>query len=221
MAIQIAPSILAGDFAHLAQQARKMEQAGAALLHLDVMDGHFVPNITIGAPVIQAIRPHTNMLFDVHLMISQPERYLDDFAKAGADIITVHAEVDADIPVLLQEIRTRQCKAAVSVKPGTPVETLFPYLAQLDMVLIMTVEPGFGGQAFQDAMLPKIRAVKEEIDRQKLQVDIEVDGGINLKTIPLAAAAGANIFVAGNAVFGAPDPAQAVAQLRTAAENAQ
>ena len=216
--IRISPSVLAADFASLGSEAAKVRAAGAPMLHLDVMDGVFVPNISFGAPVIAAIRPHTDAEFDVHLMIADPIRYIDDFRKAGADSITFHLEAAEDVPAVIAAIRGAGCKVAISLKPATPAEAVFPYLADVDMVLVMTVEPGFGGQKFMPDMLPKIRAIRRECDRLGLSTDIEVDGGIDPQTVSAAAAAGANVLVAGSAVFRAPDAAEAVASLRRTAE---
>ncbi len=212
----IAPSVLSGDFAHLADEARRMESAQADWLHLDVMDGHFVANLTFGAPVIAALRPYTGLFFDVHLMISQPERYLDDFIQAGADMLTMHIEAakQETLSETLQKIHAAGKLAALSVKPGTAIESVYPWLDQLNMVLIMTVEPGFGGQAFMTDMLWKISSLRKEINRRGRDVIIQVDGGISVKTIAAAAGAGADCFVAGSAVFGAQDPAAAILSLR-------
>ena len=174
----ISPSILAADFARLGDEAESVRAAGADLLHIDVMDGHFVPNISLGIPVVRSLRKATALPFDLHLMISEPLRYIPDFAKAGADYITVHAESDGDTEAAVDLSRAHGKKAGVSVKPGTPADVLFPYLNKLDMVLVMTVEPGFGGQSFMHDMLPKIRRVREECARRGLSTLIEVDGGI-------------------------------------------
>ena len=177
-----------------------MELAGADLLHIDVMDGHFVPNITIGAPVVYCLRKVTKLPFDVHLMISEPDRYVDAFVDAGANMVTVHAECPS-ADEALKQLRHRGVKCALSVKPGTPVDAVYPYLDKLDMVLVMTVEPGFGGQSFMTDMLPKIRTLRQWADQFGLPLDIQVDGGVDVNTAPLAIAAGANILVAGTAVF--------------------
>jgi ribulose-phosphate 3-epimerase len=214
----IAPSMLAGDFARLGEEAQRMERCGADGLHLDVMDGCFVPNITFGAPMIAALRSCTKLFFDVHLMIDRPERHLDDFRKAGANGLTLHWETvdQAALPETLTKLREAGLKTALSVKPDTRVEVLFPWLSQLDMVLVMTVEPGVGGQTFREDMLPKIKTLRTECTRRNLNLLIQADGGIAAATIGRAAAAGADCFVAGSAVFSAPDPAAAIAQLRAA-----
>ena len=214
----ISPSVLSADFAHLADDIKKVEEAGAKYLHLDVMDGIFVPNITFGAPVISAIRKHSDMVFDVHLMIDRPERYIDDFAKAGADIITIHIESTDKVLETLRYIRSKGIKAAISVKPNTPVEEVFPYLDALDMVLIMTVEPGFGGQKLIPETLQKIRTLKEYCDANQYNIDIEVDGGIGPDNIGLLTSNGANIIVAGSAVFKADDYNEVIAKMLDKAE---
>ena len=172
------------------------------MLHLDVMDGHFVPNITFGAPVIKSIRNTSNIVFDVHLMISDPLKYAEDFVKAGADIITFHIESDSNTKETIEKIKSLSCKVGLSVKPKTPIEEVFPYLEDVDMVLVMTVEPGFGGQSFMHDQMEKISRLKMKLAEMNKTIDIQVDGGINEETVSIASKAGANVFVAGSAVFG-------------------
>ena len=190
-----------------------MDKAGADWMHLDVMDGHFVPNLTFGAPIIKWVRPFSDKPFDVHLMISDPLRYIDDFADAGADIITFHIESDSDIDKTIDKIKSRGIKAGLVLKPKTPAEAVFPYLDRLDLVLVMTVEPGFGGQSFMADMMPKVEAIKAEINRRGLNVLIEADGGIGDATIAEVARAGVDVSVAGTAVFKAENPSQAIKRL--------
>jgi ribulose-phosphate 3-epimerase len=215
--IQIAPSILSADFSRLGEQVRLVEDAGAEVLHIDVMDGHFVPNLTIGSLVVKALRPHSKMRFDVHLMIENPERYIEDFAKAGADHITVHLEATLHIHRAIQQIKSLGLTAGVALNPATPLDGIKYILEELDMVLIMSVNPGFGGQKFISAVLPKIEVLHRHLDQMQSSCEIEVDGGINLTTAPPVVKAGANILVAGAAVFAEPDPAQAVSAIREAA----
>ena len=210
----ISPSILASDFSNLEKEILSIEQAGADLVHIDVMDGTFVPNITLGAPVIKCLKGKTSLPFDVHLMISEPIRYIDDFAKAGADIITFHIEATQDVDGTIEKIKKAGCKPAVSIKPETPPEVIFPYLDKVFMVLIMTVEPGFGGQSFMHSTVSKIKAVRDEITRRNLDTHIQVDGGIDGDTVAVVAENGADILVAGSYVFKAHDRSQPIKTLR-------
>jgi ribulose-phosphate 3-epimerase len=214
--LRIAPSILAADFARLGEEVRAVEAAGADYLHMDVMDGRFVPNITIGPPVVAAIRKVTKLPIDVHLMILEPERYIDEFAQAGADLISVHLEGSAHLHRTVEQIRAAGKKASVAVNPHSSIDGLEVVLPELDMVLLMTVNPGFGGQKFIEAVVPKIRALRAEIDRRGLATEIEVDGGIDPETAPVVVGAGATVLVAGSAVFHAPngDYRGAIAALR-------
>lgn len=210
----IAPSFLSCDFSKLGEELVRMDKAKADLIHLDVMDGHFVPNITFGAPVIKWARPYTKLPFDVHLMISEPHRYIKDFADAGADIITFHVECDSDINKTLDLIESYNIKSGLVIKPNTPASAVFPYIDRLYMVLVMTVEPGFGGQSFMADMLPKVAEIKEYAKSIGKEILVEADGGINAGTIGQCAESGVDICVSGTGVFKAEDAAKAIAQLK-------
>lgn len=211
---KISPSILASDFSILAEEVASIEACGADMVHIDVMDGHFVPNITLGAPIVKALRKRTSLPFDVHLMISDPLTYIPDFVKAGADLISFHIESDSDTEKCVDLMLALGVKPAVALKPETPAAAVFPYLHKLSMVLVMTVEPGFGGQQFMADQAEKIRLLREACDRLGLNTDIQVDGGITDETLTLCADAGANVFVAGSYVFGAKDRARAISLLK-------
>ena len=221
MAVTIAPSILAADFAKLGEEVKLVEDAGAEMLHIDIMDGHFVPNISIGPGVVKSLRRVSKLEFDVHLMIENTERYIDDFAAAGADIITVHIEATKHIYRIIQQIKSLGLKVGVSLNPGTPLDLLIYILQELDMVLLMTVNPGFGGQKFMPEVLPKIVALSGILKEINPNCKIQVDGGINADTARLVSRAGADILVAGAAIFAAPDPQKAMKDIRRAAEEEQ
>ena len=216
--IKIAPSILSADFSRLGEEITAIDTAGADYIHIDVMDGHFVPNITIGPLVVDAVRKVTQKPLDVHLMIENPDLYIPGFAEAGADIIVVHEEAVPHLHRTVQLIKSFGKKAGVSINPGTPVNTLDTILDDLDLVLVMTVNPGFGGQSFIDNCLPKIEALREMIVARGLHVELEVDGGVKIDNIGKIAKAGADVFVAGSAVFNADDYAETIATLRSNAE---
>ncbi len=212
--IKVSPSVLACDLSRLYEEVKSIDVSGADMVHLDVMDGMFVTNISFGLPVIASLRKNTDMFFDVHLMIEKPERYISRFIEAGADLVTFHYEACDEPLSALKFIRSCGKKAGVSVKPGTPVECIYPLLEECDLVLIMTVEPGYGGQAFMPEMLDKIKVLRAEINRRGLNIDIQVDGGINEETARLVIAAGANNLVAGSYVFKANDRKKAIDSLR-------
>ena len=212
--VKISPSILSIDYGKLALELKRMQDCGADMLHIDVMDGHFVPNLTLGAPIVKCIRKASSLPFDVHLMISDPYRYIPDFASAGADIITFHYESDSDVDATVDLIHSPGKKAGLAVKPKTDISVVYPYLDRLDMVLVMTVEPGFGGQSFMQDMMPKVADIRQ----RKPEIDIQVDGGINADTISVAAQAGANVFVSGNAIFSSPDAEATIRDFKAKAE---
>jgi len=212
--IKIAPSILASDFSRLGEEILRVEKAGADMIHLDIMDGHLVPNITIGPPVIRSLRKVTQLPFDVHLMIEEPDRYIKDFADAGADIISVHVENNPHLHRTIEMIKERGVRASVVLNPATPLNTLDAVLGDVDMVLLMTVDPGFGGQQYIESMTDKIRELKNMAVKRSLKFDIEVDGGIDLSNIRSVTQAGANVIVAGTTIFGAPDAEEMISSLR-------
>ncbi len=218
--MKIAPSLLSCDFSKMGEEIVRMDKAGADYMHLDVMDGAFVPNITFGAPIIKAVRGLSDVPFDVHLMIDNPYNYIDDFVNAGADIITFHVEAKSDIKATIDKINNANVKAGLVIKPNTPASAVFPYLKDIYMVLIMTVEPGFGGQSFMADMMPKVAEIKEEAEKQGVEIIIEADGGINDKTIAQCAKAGIDICVSGTGVFKADDPKKAIAKLKELSDNA-
>jgi len=220
MMIQIAPSILAANFAKLGEEVKEVEKAGAQLIHIDVMDGHFVPNISFGSIVLDAIRPLTDLPLDVHLMIENPDQYIEQFAKAGADYITVHVEACRHLHRTIQLIRSLGVKPGVVLNPHTPIESIQHILEDIDMVLFMTVNPGFGGQKFIHSVVPKIEALAAIIKERNLNIAIEIDGGINTETIVPCAKAGATIFVAGSAIYSKEDRTAALQEILAAGEAA-
>ncbi len=211
---KIAPSILSADFARLGEEIRRVEEAGADLIHFDVMDGHFVPNLSIGVPVLKSLRKITRLPLDAHLMISEPARYLRAFAEAGANLISVHAEACDDLPGIAGQIRALGARASVAINPETRVERVLAAAEHLDMILVMSVHPGFGGQGFIGESLEKLRAVRSEIERRGLKLDIEIDGGVKIDNIAAVAAAGANVFVSGSGIFGHGDHRKIIAEMR-------
>jgi ribulose-phosphate 3-epimerase len=212
---RIAPSILSADFTRLGKEIRRVEEAGADLIHFDVMDGHFVPNISIGIPVLKAVRKITRLPLDAHLMISEPARYVAEFVKAGADSVSVHTEVCGDLRAIAAQIRSAGARASIAINPETEPDRVLECADALDMILVMSVHPGFGGQGFIAASLEKLRAVRREIERRGLKVDVEVDGGVKIDNIAAVAEAGANVFVSGSGIFGHENYQQIIAEMRT------
>ncbi len=214
MTVLIAPSILSADFARLADAAQMLEKGGADWLHVDVMDGHFVPNLTIGPVVVKSLKKHTQLPMDVHLMITDPIQYAEPFAKAGAWGLTFHVEAVQDSAAVIREFQRLGVRPGASIKPKTPASAVIPFLKDLNVVLVMSVEPGFGGQSFMPEVLPKVRELKDYIRKHNLSCKVEVDGGIDMKTAGPTIEAGADVLVAGNAIFGAPDPLSALRDLK-------
>jgi ribulose-phosphate 3-epimerase len=212
---KIAPSILSADFARLGEEIRRVEAAGADLIHFDVMDGHFVPNLSIGIPVLESLRKITRLPLDAHLMIERPERYLEAFVKAGANSISVHAEVCPDLPAIAARMRELGVRASVAINPETPLDRALQAAGEFDMILVMSVHPGFGGQGFIPETLDKVRTVRADLDRRGLDLDIEIDGGIKVENIDRAAHAGANVFVSGSGIFGHPDYGAIIGAMRS------
>ena len=210
----VSPSVLAADFAKLGDELKKIEKAGATYAHLDVMDGIFVPNISFGAPMISSIRKASDLIFDVHLMITEPQRYIDDFIKAGADIITIHYESCENPREVIKYIKSKEVKAGLSIKPATPAEAVYDMLRDLDMLLVMTVEPGFGGQKMMPEQLQKVRKIRKYANDNRIKIDIEVDGGLTADNVGLATAAGANVIVAGSAVYNAKSPKEVIKKMK-------
>lgn len=211
---RIAPSILSADFTRLGEELRRVEEAGADLIHFDVMDGHFVPNISIGIPVLKAVRAVTRLPLDAHLMISEPERYVDAFVAAGADSVSVHTEACRDLGAIAAQIRAAGARASIAINPETEPDRVLACAGQLDMILVMSVHPGFAGQEFIPDSLDKVRSIRRDLERRKIELDIEIDGGIKVDNVAAAAEAGANLFVSGSGIFGHPDYVEIISQMR-------
>jgi ribulose-phosphate 3-epimerase len=211
---KLAPSILSADFARLGDEIRPLEKAGADMIHFDVMDGHFVPNISIGIPVMESVRKVTRLPLDAHLMIAEPARYVEAFVKAGANSISVHCEVCPDIPAMAKRIRDLGARASIGINPETDADRVLPFAEHLDMILVMSVHPGFGGQEFIPEALDKLRHIRRELKRRGLSIDVEIDGGVKLDNIADVKAAGANVFVSGSGIFGQPDYAKVMGEMR-------
>lgn len=217
--VAILPSLLAADFGKLGPEAARAESSGADALHLDIMDGHFVPNLSMGPDVVAMAKRYTSIPLSVHLMISNPGQYLEKFIKAGSDVLLIHVEVSGDVPSMLREIRRMGARPGITLNPQTPAEAIWPCITEVDEVLCMTVQPGYGGQKFMESVVPKIREIRNYVEKHSLRVDISIDGGIDRETVKKAAAAGGNVFIAGTALFGAGNMKDAISEMRTHAQS--